>query len=144
MKAQAMRSRGKRGRKPSQTAPLTQMVILDALRSWVIPTVAGVIGFVIFILYNIELLDPPVAVIVVGALSLLVALFYGVRGFIDESIDGKLGAILGAFALLWGATTFYPFYRAVDPGTPLVSRELHLNGAAVTLPLGGKPGHYSM
>jgi len=64
MKAQAAKSRGKRSvaRKPTQGAALTRLVVMDALRTWLIPTVAAAAGFLIFVLYNVELLDESVAV----------------------------------------------------------------------------------
>jgi hypothetical protein len=145
MKAQANKSRAKHpAHKPKQTAPLTRMLILDALRTWVIPTVAVSIGLVVFVLYNIELLEQAVAVTVAGTLGLIVVLFYGLRGFIEDTLDGRMVAILIVFAVLWSAATFYPFYRAVNPGPPLFATELSRDHPPVTLPLQGKPGRYNL
>jgi len=143
MTAQATKRRKPAG-KQAQSARLTQMVIFDALRSWVIPTVAGIIVFVLYVLYNIELIDPGVAVAATGVLALLVLLFYGLRGFFEEQPEGRRAALLAGFALLWCAVTIYPFYRAVNPGTPLFSTDLKRNAAPVTIPLRDKPGHYSL
>jgi hypothetical protein len=143
MTAQATKRRKPAG-KQAQNARLTQMVILDALRSWVIPTIAGVIVFVMYVLYNVELIDPAVAVIVTGVLGLVVLLFYGLRGFFAEQPEGRRAALLAGFALLWCAVTIYPFYRAVNPGAPLFSAEIKQNAAPVTIPLRDKPGHYSL
>jgi hypothetical protein len=151
MTAQATKKRKPTGKptgrpagRQAQNARLTQMVIFDALRSWVIPTVAGVGIFVIYVLYNIELIDPRLAVGVTGVLALLVLLFYGLRGFFDEQPEGRRAALLAGFALLWCAVTIYPFYRAVNPGTPLFSTELQRGGAPVTVPLRDHPGRYSL
>ena len=143
MKGQAARARKSAGKRP-QSARLTQMVVYDALRSWVIPTVAGVVIFVLYVLYNVELVDAEVAVTVAGSLALLVLLFFGLRGFFEDRPDGRRLALLAGFAVLWCAVTFYPFYRAVNPGTPLYSAELKNNGPPVTIPMHDKPGHYSL
>jgi hypothetical protein len=147
MKAQAGTSRakqGRKGRRPTQTAPLTRLLILDAVRTWVIPTVVIAIGLGFFVTYNIGLVDEAVAVTTIGGLALIGLLFYGLRGFTEEPIGAALGTVLLAFAVLWSATTFYPFYRARNPGTPVFSAKLVRNGAPVTLPLHGKPGRYSL
>jgi hypothetical protein len=147
VKAQANKARAKRKvpGKRTQNAGLTRMVIFDAVRTWVIPTVAGIAGFIFFILYNVEVVDSEVAVTVIGTLALAVVLFYGLRGFADEGpLDLRLAAILVTFAMLWGVTTFYPFYRTLHPGTPLFASELHRGGAAVTAPLHGAPGRYHL
>ncbi len=148
MKARASTSRVKQirgGRRPAQTAPLTRLIVFDALRTWVLPTVAVTIGLVIFVVYNVGLVEEAPAVTTVGSLALVVLLFFGLRSFIEQPIGGALGApLLLAFAALWGTTTFYPFYRALNPGTPVFSARLNRNGAPVTLPLHGKPGHYSL
>jgi hypothetical protein len=138
------RAKGKGAVKRTQSAGLTGMVILDALRTWLIPTVAGVAGFVVFILYSVEVVDSEVAVTVIGTLALAVVLFYGLRGFADPPVDGRLVAILLAYAGLWSVTAFYPFYRTLHPGTPLFAGELHRGGAAVTVPLHGVPGRYHL
>jgi hypothetical protein len=146
MKVPAGKSRAKHppGRKPVQSAPLTGLIILDALRSWVIPSAAAAVGLVVFVLYNVELLEQAFAVTAIGALALLVVLFYGLRGFAQHRVAGRLTAVLIAFALLWSAATFYPFYRAINPGTPVYSTTLSRSGGPVTLPLHERPGRYSI
>ncbi|HVO23414.1 MAG TPA: hypothetical protein VMW56_07280 [Candidatus Margulisiibacteriota bacterium] len=143
MKGQAARARKSAGKRP-QSARLTQMVVFDALRSWVIPSVAGAVAFALYVLYNIELVSADVAVTTTGALALLVLLFFGLRGFFEDLPEGWRLAVLAGFAVLWCAVTFYPFYRAVNPGTPLFSAELKSNGPPVTIPLHDKPGRYSL
>lgn len=144
MKRQAAKGRAKSAGKRAQGARLTQMVILDALRSWVIPTVAAVVIFVMYILYNIELVDVGIAVTLTGSFALLVVLFFGLRGFLEDVPEGRRAALLAGFVVLWSAATFYPFYRAVNPGTPVFSTELQRNAPPVTIPLHDKPGHYNL
>jgi hypothetical protein len=120
------------------------LVLLDALRTWVVPAISLAAIFVIFIIYNIDLIGQTFAVTVTGALALLLVLFFGLRGFLDDAVSGAAAAILTAFAVCWGVVAFYPFYRAVNPGTPVFSTRLTRQGAPVSVPLHGKPGRYSV
>jgi hypothetical protein len=145
MKSNAARSRRPRAaRKPAQTAPLTQMVVIDALRSWVVPSVAAALVFVIFVTYNLDLVDAASAVTSVGIIALLTVLFFGLRSFLAQRLEGKVPLILAGFALLWCAAAMYPFYRTVNPGTPVFVTQLARNAAALTLPLRGQAGRYSV
>jgi len=145
MKAQANKARAKASprRKPAQSAPLTQMLILDALRTWVIPTLAVVVGLVIFVVYNIGALDEGPAVTIVGGVALLTILFTGVRGFLEDMPSGVLLGLLVLFTVLFVSGAFYPFYRTLNPGTPDFSAELK-RGVVATLPLHTRPGHYNV
>ena len=145
MKSNAARSRRPRAaRKPVQTAPLTQMVVIDALRSWVVPSLAAALVFVIFVAYNLGLVDDASAVTSVGIIALMTVLFFGLRSFLAQRVEGKVPLILAGFALLWCAAAMYPFYRTVNPGTPVFATQLTPNAPAVTLPLRGQAGRYSV
>jgi hypothetical protein len=120
------------------------MVVLDALRSWVVPSVAAALVFVIFVTYNLGLVDDASAVTSVGIIALLTVLFFGLRSFLAQRVEGKVTLILAGFALLWCAAAMYPFYRTVNPGTPVFATQLTPNTPAVTLPLRGQAGHYSV
>ena len=142
---QAAKSRAKAaGRKSKPSAPLTRLMVLDALRTWVIPSVAGAVAFVIFVIYNIDLVGQTVAVTTVGVLAMLTILFFGLRSFMWEAVRGILIAILAGFAIVWGFATFYPFYRAVNPGTPVFATQLTRSQTPVTVPLHGRAGRYSV
>jgi len=145
MKAKASQARSKPSsrRKPTQSAPLTQMLVADALRTWVIPTVAIVGGLVIFVIYNVGVIDEAPAVTIVGGLALLTIVFAGIRSFFEDHVSATMLGVIAAFVVLFGVSTFYPFYRTLNPGTPVFSTELK-RGAAATLPLHDKPGHYSV
>ena len=129
----------KRSPSPPPHSPLAEAFI-----SWVIPTTAIVGGVALFVLYNVDVVGQAAAVIGVGALSLVVLLFFGLRGFWATRVDGTLAVALSAFAVFWMVATLYPLYRTVDPGTPLLSAELQRSGPPVTLPLTGKPGRYDV
>ena len=145
MKSNAARTRQARGaRKPSQPAPLTRMVVLDALRTWVVPAVAAAVGFTVFIIYNVGFMQDGTAVTSIGIIALLTVLFFGLRSFFDEGLAESGPAILAGFAVLWSAAAIFPFYRAVNPGTPVFSSQLTRNGPAVTIPLSGQSGRYGI
>jgi hypothetical protein len=143
MKPQAAKSR-KRAGKQAQPARLESMIVGDALRTWVVPTVAGVVAFVTYVLYSIEAVGPALAVSTIGLLALLILLFFGLRGFLEYVPGAGRLVFLVGFVVLWCAATAYPFYRAVDRGTPLFSAELVRNAAPTTVPLHDQPGHYSL
>lgn len=113
------------------------------LRTWAIPTAAIVGGFTAFILYNAGVLAQAMAMATVGALALILVLFFGLRGFVASTSNARLAAVLIGFAVIWSAATFYPFYRTVNPGTPLCTAQLHRGGPPVMLPLPSKPGRYT-
>lgn len=120
------------------------MVVLDALRTWVVPTVAVAAAFAIFVIYNVGLVEDAFAVTSVGIIALLTVLFFGLRSFLEDGLAESGPAILAGFAVLWSAAAIFPFYRTVNPGTPVFTAQLIHKGPAVTVPLGGQPGHYSL
>lgn len=145
MKQQATKARAKQGaRKQRPTAPVTRMLVVDALRSWVMPTISVVIGGGVFVVYNIGLVETAPAVTIVGTLCLAVTLFFGLRSFTAHPINARLAAVLIAFVGLWGGAAFYPFYRALNPGAPMFTTELRRDGTPVTVPMQGRAGHYTM
>jgi len=130
------------GRKPAPTPPLTRLVVVDALRRWVVPVLALIVGFVAFILYNAGVIEEAAAVTTVGMAALLAVLFYGLRSFLQHGMDPAIAAALVVFAVLWAAAAGYPLYRSVNPGVPLFSTELVRNGPPITLPFQNRPGRY--
>jgi hypothetical protein len=120
------------------------MVVLDALRGWVIPTIAAALAFGIFVAYNVGLVDGAFAVTSVGVTALLTVLFFGLRSFLAHRLEGKVSLALASFALLWCGAAIYPFYRTVNPGTPLFTTQLVPHAPAVTVPLRGQAGRYSV
>ena len=109
-----------------------------------VPSLAAALVFVIFVTYNLGLVDNASAVTSVGIISLLTVLFFGLRSFLAQRLEGKVPLILAGFALLWCAAAMYPFYRTVNPGTPVFATQLTPNAPAVTLPLRGQAGRYSV
>jgi hypothetical protein len=146
MKSQAtkLRPQGRTVHKAKHTAPLTRLVVLDALRTWVLPTVTIALSFVVFVIYNVGLVDDAFAVTAVGIAVLATVLFFGLRSFLAHELESAILPMLVGFAVLWAAASLYPFYRAVNPGTPVFSTELSHNGPPVTVPLHGQSGRYSV
>src|SRR5450759_2750007 len=146
MKGQTNTSRSpqRAARRPTQTAPLTRLVVLDALRGWAVPTLAAVVGFGIFVLYNVNVVGEAVAVTTVGVAALVTVLFFGLRGFLDHRHDSVTTAVLVGFAVLWLLASLYPFCRAINPGVPAFSTELSRGGVSVTVPLKERPGRYDL
>jgi hypothetical protein len=135
----------KQARRPGAQQPdLSRLVVADALRTWVVPTVALTIGFVVFVLLNVELITQPTAVTTAGMLALGVVFFYAVRGFFAARPPMAIAGMLAAGVLLWSAAIMYPFYRSINPGTPIFTAELARGGAPVSVPLRGKPGRYQL
>lgn len=131
---------------PSKNSPSSRPAspLVEALTTWAIPTTAIIGGVTLFVLYNVDVIGQAVAVIGVGALTFLLLLFFGLRGFSVSPISGTLSVALSGFAVFWIAATIYPLYRTVDPGTPVATAELQRNGPSVPLPLAGKPGRYDV
>jgi len=139
------RGRGKPIRRqaiPEQA--LRRVLVADALRTWVVPTVALALGFVVFVLFNVELIAPRTAVTTAGMLALGVVFFYALRRFLAARPPIPIAGMLAAAVLLWSAAIMSPFYRDINPGTPIFTTELARGGAPVSVPLRGKPGRYQL
>ena len=98
---------------------------LERVRGLTIPVViisAAVVGWV---LTSAGVFEPLRAVTVVGGLLLLLALFAGMRDFLDERVPQTRVIALIAFAVVWLAVTFYAFYHTVNLPPAIASRELH-------------------
>ncbi|HVN84276.1 MAG TPA: hypothetical protein VMW17_05465 [Candidatus Binatia bacterium] len=125
------------------TTSLTQLTILDALRTWVVPAVTLPGALIIYVLYNVEMVERELSVTILGVLTLITLVWLGVRGFIHERTSQRTAVIVGAYALMWMAATTVPFLALVDPGSPIFSAPLHANDT-VTLPLENRPGEYRL
>src|SRR6266404_4644090 len=71
-----------RRRARSATA-IRRFLVLDALRSWVVPTAVAAIAFVLWVLYNVDLVAPAPSVTIGGGLILFTAVYAGLRVFFD-------------------------------------------------------------
>ncbi len=137
-------SRGKRRDTPrSARTSLTHLTILDAFHGWVIPALTAPAGLLLYVLYNIELLDRAPAVIGLSLLTLATVLWAGLRSFISERTSTRLALLLAVYAIVWAATTSVPLLATIDPGAPLFTEQLREHDTT-KLPLEGRTGNYRL
>jgi hypothetical protein len=133
--ATAPRTRPPAGTRPRGASPnLTALLVLDALRNWVIPTVAGVTIVACAALGATGLVaeGPALSTAIFAALILL--LYVGMRPLLapdQPRRDVLLGATLG---LVWLVLCYVPFYTRIFPGTALVNA-VEIDAAGTGLPL---------
>jgi hypothetical protein len=144
VKSRARKPHPGRPRPAASAVPPPAGLLGRALRTGAIPAGAIAGGFAAFVLYDVGVLPQAAAVSTVGALTLLLLLFFGLRGFVAAGSTGRLTAMLLGFAVIWSSATFYPFYRTVNPGAALCTAHLHRGGPAVPLALPAKPGRYTV
>ena len=130
-------------RQAATAASLTRLAVLDAFHSWVVPAITLPGGLIVYVLYNLEVLDRQMSTGIVGLLALVVVLWAGLRAFISERTSGRLAAVLAGYAAIWLAGTAAPFLASLDPGTPLFTTALQPHASA-PLPVDGRPGTYRL
>ncbi len=122
--------------------PLPESPFQEALFSWLVPVVAGVIGAICVFGYNLGLISAPHTVLFVVAVSLIALGFYGLRVFLQPGVRANHLGIIAVFAALWGIAMWYPFWRSIDPGVPVATGELKRGGSELTLPMNGEAGRF--
>lgn len=120
-------------KRAQQHAMIRRIVILDALRGWVVHLVLGGGMLILWILYNIELIGPGPAVTGGGAIVLAGLLFAGLYRFLDPSTTLRTALLLAAFVAGWWIALFPPFDRAVNLPEPLFQEEVRLNAEPLSL-----------
>jgi hypothetical protein len=125
------------------SASLTRLTMIDALRTWVVPALTLPAAMIIYILYNLDLIDRVASVSATGVLALATVLWAGLRGFISERTSGRLTLLLIGYAAIWGVGTIIPFEAVIEPGALLLSRQLRPH-ESVPLPIEGHPGRYRL
>ncbi|HUI27712.1 MAG TPA: hypothetical protein VL403_16635 [Candidatus Kryptonia bacterium] len=134
---------GRRRDRRASSATLTQLTILDAVRTWVVPAVTAPLALVLYVLFNVEVIEREAAVSALGLLVIVTVLWIGVRGFISERTGTRLAALLTAYVAVWSIATALPFLAIVNPGPPLFKAPLHAN-ESVTLPVAGHTESYRL
>jgi len=117
-------------------------MVLDALKGWTIPLIAGGVALLTWPLSIAEVVETGPALIVSGAAVMVAALHAGLCDFFDERTTRATAATLIAFVALWLFVVFTPFEAKLNPGPELFSAQLPLHGKAVTVPVGGVAGNY--
>lgn len=110
---------------------------------WAVMIAVAVSSLVIFIAYNLGALSEATGLTVIGAIGLVALLYYGLHGLFGRRHSPALWGIIAVFAVVWLWAAGYPFYRALNPGSAVLSSDL-ARGATVTVPLHGKPGTYDL
>lgn len=124
-------------RRPTQSPPLMRAMVVDALKSWVVPTAAGLVAASSWALSMAELMSESAAVTAVG-LSLLVLVLFVSFGplFFADAAERRNASI--AFAAAWATILAIQFYGHNHPGPPLRQAVLHAGGEGIGLPPAGR------
>jgi len=133
--ATASRMRPPAGSRPRTASPnLTALLVLDALRTWVIPAAAGTVIVVAAALSVTGLVSGGGALAVAIVAALVLLLYVGERPLLASDAprrDQLLGAVLG---VVWLAACYLPFYTRIFPGAPLLDGvEIKADGTGLPL-----------
>jgi hypothetical protein len=118
--------------RPAVSANLTQLRIVHAFRTWLVPALAAPAALVVYVLNSADLMERLPAVATIGLLGLATALWAGLRGFISGTTRGRLALGLLGYAALWLCGIAWPFLVVLDPGPPVFGTQMH---AQQTTPL---------
>ena len=136
-------------RKPTTSRPTKQgarirhVLVLDALRSGVVPTIAAGLILVAWVLLSVDLISSRLALSIAVALVLFIALHVGLSPFLDGGAALGIACAVVTFACAWSLIIFWPFHRTIDAPPPVFAGEIH-DGKPVTVPLSGEAGRYWM
>lgn len=110
------------------------LAVEDALRTWVVPTVASVVIVVCAGLSAAEL-APTTVLLAIGIIAALVLLLYiGERPLLAPKTESRDRAIGAGLAVVWLLACYLPFHLRLFPGTPLLDA-VELSGPGHGLPL---------
>ena len=131
------------GSRPRAASPnLTVLLVLDALRTWVIPAAASAVIIAAAALSITGLVSGAGALAVAIVAALVLLLYIGERPLLAPDAprrDQLLGAALG---VVWLAACYLPFYTRIFPGAPLLDAvEIKADGTGLPLrtPAAGHP-----
>jgi len=129
------RASGSDQARATQSPPIFRAMVIEALQSWVIPTIAVATGLTFWLLTAADLWPEPVAVVGIAGALLVLTMFASFRHylFVDDVRHRRASL---AFALAWSLLVFLSFYRFNFPGSPLLSATLHAGDDGVSLPTG--------
>jgi hypothetical protein len=118
-----------------QSPPSLRAMVMEALQSWVIPTLSVATGLAFWLLSALDLWPEPVAVVGIAGALLVLTMFASFRHylFVDD-VRHRWASLV--FALAWTLLVFSTFYRFNFPGSPLVSAALQAGDGGISLPVG--------
>src|SRR5262249_3430070 len=119
----------------TQSPPIFRSMALEALKSWVMPTLSLTAATLFWLMSAIDVWSEPVAVVGVAGSLLVLALFASPRQclFAEDSVRRYVS--LG-FGCLWGFLLFITFYVDNFPGAASTGGVLRPGGEAISLPAG--------
>src|SRR5439155_897025 len=113
---------------------LTALLVFDALRTWVIPVVAGAVIVATAALSATGLVpvEGALATAIVAALVLLA--YVGERPLLAADAPRRDQLIGLGFTVVWLAFCYVPFYTRIIPGAPLLDAvDVQANGSGLPL-----------
>jgi hypothetical protein len=119
----------------AQSPPIFRAMVMEALQSWVIPTLSVATGLAFWLLSALDLWPEPVAVVGIAGALLALTMFASFRHYVFVDDARQRWASL-VFALAWTLLVFSTFYRFNFPGAPLVSATLQAGEDGISLPVG--------
>jgi hypothetical protein len=119
----------------AQSPPIFRAMVLQALESWVVPTLSLTTAGLFWLLSAIDTWPESVAVVGVAGSLLVLALFASLRQHLFAEDSLRRYASLG-FGCAWGVLLFFTFYVDNFPGAPISGGVLRPGGEAITLPAG--------
>lgn len=127
-----------------RNAAIRRMMVLDALRNWLIPLPLAAAGLLLWVVYQIELVGRGAAVTLAGALILLGALYGALREFLDERTSARTALLVGGFGAAFFLAGFVLFFGIVNPPPPVFASTVRAKAGAVVVPLHDAPGRYRL
>lgn len=121
------------GRRSPQSPPLFRVMVTDAIKTWVVPALAGctAAGFWLFSLAG--LVSDPAAVAGVSFALFVLVMFTSLRHFFfsEEPVARRFSVI---FAVFWLLVLMANVYWRIFPGSPLSTGVLRSGSAALSIP----------
>jgi hypothetical protein len=125
-----------------QAAQIRHLLVLDALRSGIVPTIAGGLILAVWVLLSVDLIGSKLALSIAAALVLFITLYAGLSPFLDEGTKlGVAGAVI-TFACAWSLIIFWPLHHTIYAPPPVFTGEIHAGRPPVMVPLHGEAGRY--
>ena len=129
------RANGSAQDRAAQSPPIFRAMVMEALQSWVIPTLSVATGLTFWVLTTADVWPEPVAVVGIAGALLVLTMFASFRHYLFVDDARRRWASL-AFALPWSLLVFFTFYRFNFPGSPLISATLRAGDDGISLPAG--------
>ena len=119
----------------AQSPPIVREMVIEALESWVVPTLALVSAVLFWLLAQLDVWTEPVAVVGIATSLLVLTLFSSFRAYLFGASGPKRNAAI-AFSAAWGLLLVSVFLRHIFPGAPLGGGALRAGGEAIAVPAG--------